>query len=185
MSKQQLTQKNIRSLFDYDYDTGILRWKIAISKKIKAGDEAGWLTPRGYREVRIHGRNYKAHRIIWCYVYGYFPEYGIDHKNRIKDHNWLYNLREATPQCNARNTGNFKHNTSGIKGVCWDKRRNKWRSEIYLNKKSYSLGSYRLFDNAVCARLAGEQCLNWPGCDESSPAHRYVQKNIVRPQAAK
>lgn len=32
--------------------------------------------------------------------------------------------------------------------------------------------------NAVCARLAGEQCLDWEGCDSNSPAYKYVKENI-------
>jgi hypothetical protein len=32
------------------------------------------------------------------------------------------------------------------------------------------------FDEAVCTRLAGEQCLNYDSCDTNSTAYQYVQQ---------
>lgn len=34
------------------------------------------------------------------------------------------------------------------------------------------------FDEAVCYRLAAEQCLNWSGCYDNSSACKYVKENI-------
>ena len=34
-------------------------------------------------------------------------------------------------------------------------------------------------DDAVCARLAAEQCLNWEGCDSNSSAYQFVKKYIL------
>ncbi|MDP8268225.1 MAG: hypothetical protein P9L97_05800 [Candidatus Tenebribacter davisii] len=44
--------------------------------------------------------------------------------------------------------------------------------------KVKSLGQYREFGNAVCARLAGEQCVDWDKSDLNSPAHKWVKENI-------
>lgn len=174
----ELTQEESKKLFNYNQNTGKLFWKKDVSKKVKKGDEAGSVNSCGYCQIRIKEKNYKAHRIIWLHVHGYFPENPLDHINRDRLDNRIENLREVSQQCNLRNTGNFKHNTSGIKGVHFYKRVGKWCAKIMINRKSKSLGSYHDFDNAVCARLAGEQCVNWPGCDSSSPAFKYVQKML-------
>ena len=47
-----------------------------------------------------------------------------------------------------------------------------------VNQKIKNLGGYKNFDEAVCHRLAAEQCLVWDGCDNSSTAYQYVQKML-------
>lgn len=71
---------------------------------------------------------------------------------RIGDHrepsmtldNRRSNLRIATPSQNGQNTRIGIDNTSGVKGVHWCKFTNRWRAQIRLNKKTISLGSYKL-----------------------------------------
>lgn len=99
---------------------------------------------------------YYAHRLAWFYYYGYWPENKIDHRDQIKHHNWILNLREASDQCNQRNTGNRKDNKSGVKGVTWSNANNKWKVEIRINNKGKFLGYFVNFVEAVCTRLAAE-----------------------------
>ena len=178
LKKQKLTQKRLKELLDYDPKTGDFIWKVRTTNSIEIGDIAGSFS-HGYIQIGIYGVLYLAHRIAWLYEYGYFPENGLDHKDRIRHHNWIDNLREASQQCNLRNTGNRKNNTSGVKGVCWDKDRNKWVARIVVNGKQSNLGGYKDFNNAVCARLAAEQCLGWSVCDSSSSAFKFVRTNQV------
>jgi hypothetical protein len=89
----------------------------------------------------------------------------------------IKNLREVSRQCNARNTGNWITNTSGVKGVCWHKPTNKWMAYITINGKNKNLGIYKNFDNAAKARYKSEKELNWPDCDSSSPAYLYLKEN--------
>lgn len=171
-----INQKQIRELFLYNQHTGILRWrkKYGTAKK---GDEAGYIQKDGYGYVGINKKKYFTHRIIWCGVYGYFPENDIDHIDRIRHHNWLSNLREVSKQCNSRNTGNFKNNTSGVKGVHLVKETNKWKAVITLNNKKKYLGIYDQFHDAVIARYKAEEELNWNSCDQESPACKYLREN--------
>ena len=48
-------------------------------------------------------------------------------------------------------------NTSGCRGVYWDKNSGKWRARLRLKGKTYNFGSYTNFDDAVKARKAAEQ----------------------------
>ncbi len=177
--KSELTQKKLKELLHYDPETGIFTWKVRAANRIRSGDVSGHKNKKSYIVIGIDGKSYKAHRLAWLYVYGYFPKNDTDHIDRIKHHNWIKNLRDASRACNLRNCGNRKNNTSGIKGVCWDKKMEKWMARIAINGKDKHLGRYKDFDDAVCARLAGEQYLNWSNCDSSSPAFEYVKKNIL------
>ena len=176
--KQKFTQAKLKKLLHYDSETGFFTWKISIGK-IKKDSLVNCKDLNGYVKIGINKKGYLAHRLAWLYVYGYFPEHDIDHVDRNPMNNRIKNLREISHTCNIRNTGNYSHNTSGVKGVGWVKRTKKYRAEIMVKGKSYHLGYYKSFDNAICARLAAEQCFDWDGCDSSSPAYQYVRKQVV------
>jgi hypothetical protein len=176
---KKLTQAKLKELFHYDPETGIFRWKIN-TEKYQIGEIAGYIGSHGYLVIGFNKKQYLNHRLAWLYVHGYFPENDLDHTDKNPLNNKINNLREVSRSCNMRNTGNKKNNTSGIKGVSWDKRGKQWEVKIWINKKGKYLGYYKNFDDAVCARLAGEQCLNWEGCDTCSPAYQYVQKMLKR-----
>lgn len=169
----------MKSILDYDPISGLFTWKVSPTASVNIGDIAGSINGKGYIVIRINNNGYLAHRLAWFYVHGYFPEYEVDHNNRIKHDNRLENLKEATRSCNQRNIGLASNNKSGVKGVSFDKRAHQWRSDIVVNTKLHYLGRYNDFNDAVCARLAAEQCLDWPGCDSNSPAFQYVKKNIL------
>lgn len=172
-----ISAKELKELLHYDSDTGIFTWKVSNGNRINIGDVSGSISKiDGYIRIKINGKMYLAHRLAWLYEYGYFPENDLDHKDRIKHHNWIKNLRETSDVCNQRNTGNPKNNTSGVKGICWAEQNNKWKAQIVIDRKTKGLGYYSDFLEAVCHRLAAEQCVNWEGCDSSSPAYQYVNK---------
>ena len=171
-----LAHKRARELFDYRHD-GSLIWKISKGTK-RIGSVAGTFNQTVYSDVKIDGKQYKAHRLIWLWHHGYMPEGDLDHINRVKSDNRIENLREVSRSCNMRNRGNYKTNKSGVKGVYTCKGLgNVWVSHIAVNGKLYKLGYFKCFDEAVLTRLAAEQCLNWDGCDSSSPAYMYAVNN--------
>lgn len=49
------------------------------------------------------------------------------------------------------------HNTTGVKGVCWCKNANKWKSYIGVKGKTHILGYFHEFEEAVKARKDFEQ----------------------------
>lgn len=50
-----------------------------------------------------------------------------------------------------------KNNTSGRKGVCFDKHSGKWKSYIRIKKKLYHLGLFETIDDAIKAREEKER----------------------------
>ena len=50
-----------------------------------------------------------------------------------------------------------KNNTSGFKGVYWNKEKGKWGAQITFRRKNYNLGRYDNIEDAVAARKAAEE----------------------------
>jgi len=109
---------------------------------------------------------------------GFLPKnIDIDHKNKCKTDNRWVNLRLISRQCNIRNCKVGVNNTSGVTGVSWDGRLNKWTSQIHLNLKKHHLGCSNDFNEAVLLRLAAEECLDWNLCNSNSSAYLYAKKH--------
>ncbi len=50
-----------------------------------------------------------------------------------------------------------KNNTSGVRGVHYDKKRNEWVAQIMFQRKAHSLGRYKTKKEAIKARIEGEE----------------------------
>lgn len=138
-------------IFAYDPDTGELRYREKRGR-MNRGDLAGSVDAEGYRKVTIKGKNYPAHRLIWCMMYGEWPRM-LDHANRERDDNRLVNLRLCTEIQNAANAKAPTTNTSGYRGVYYEPERNKWRVRIrYVEngqRKRLDLGRYDTAEEAA------------------------------------
>lgn len=133
------SQERLKELFNYNEETGDLIWKVKPSKRTKAGDIAG--SKEEYIKIRIEGKAYRAHRLIWRYMTGEDPgELEIDHKDENKYNNAFINLRKATNGQQQGNRSVRKDNKVRLKGVC--KVRNKYRAQIRCNGKHMHLGYY-------------------------------------------
>jgi len=49
-----------------------------------------------------------------------------------------------------------KDNTSGVVGVCWDKRARKWQASITLDGRTKGIGNFKSKADAIAARKAAE-----------------------------
>ena len=148
---------NWNEIFDYESETGKLRWKIKPCTKVRCGDIAGCHS-RGYLVVRYKKVLYLAHRVIYRMVYGEIPVgMEIDHKNRVRDDNRIENLRLATRSENVRNSTIRSSNTSGFIGVSWCKKMRKWVASLKLSNRKIYLGFFVSKSEAIAARLTGEK----------------------------
>lgn len=75
----------------------------------------------------------------------------VDHIDRNPLNNQRNNLRLADRSQQRANQSISKSNTSGVKGVIFDKSRNKYRAEVCMYGKRYYLGR---FDNIIEAANA-------------------------------
>ncbi len=172
-----LTSEFLHKILAYEPSTGVFTWLIrtselfggvrpshtcAIWNSKYAGKVAGCPNAYGYIEICINNERYLAHRLAWLYMTGEQPPPFIDHENTLEGDNRWTNLREATFAENKRNCGQRANNTSGFKGVSFDKIKRKWLAAIMMDRKSHFLGRFptpELAHAAYCEaskRLHGE-----------------------------
>lgn len=144
-----LTAEYVRSILDYNPETGIFRWKYRsnICKTWNTnyhGKIAGRSRPNnfGYLQIGINGKTYLNHRLAWIWMTGEWPKEDIDHKDLNKINNKWDNLREATPSQNHINK--IPKNAAQFRGVLKiiNKHSIKYRAYIRINGIKVHLGLY-------------------------------------------
>lgn len=114
-----------------------------------------WTTYRGGCKNKPH---FYVHNTRVGYLHRFIlgapPQFLVDHWNCDARDNRRENLRLATKAENNQNTRTRSDNTSGYKGVCFDKASGRWEANVKLkgkNKKVGRFASAELADAAVCA----------------------------------
>ena len=105
----------------------------------------------GYREIMIDGLRYPASHLAYVVTTGRWPRHLVDHINGDRADNRFANLREATLAENARNSAKPANNTSGLKGVTWKRRNQRWCAQVSVDNRKIHLG---LFDTPEAAYAA-------------------------------
>ena len=152
---------DIRDLIDYNPETGVLTAKVNFSGR-QAGSVIGSQTWQGYYAFSLFGKKCFAHRLAWLLHYGEWPSQPIDHINGIKTDNSIINLRLCSLSQNQFNKPTQKNNTTGVKGVYWNKRDKRYVASVQFNGKKYSAGHHKDIESAKEAvmklreKLAGE-----------------------------
>jgi hypothetical protein len=124
-----------------------------------AGREAlGHVDAFGYKIGAIHGRYYKAHRIIWKLLHGTDPSDQIDHVNGGRADNRAANLRDVSQSGNQRNAGARQDNKSGHAGIHIRK-----TGQITAYVCGKYLGVFQTVDDAIAARRMAEEALGFLG----------------------
>jgi hypothetical protein len=150
----------LSDFLSYDAETGLITWKVNRGR-VKAGAVAGYHHKGdNYFYIKIRPNRYPAHRIAWYLYYGRWPENVIDHINGDGSDNRLCNLREATMSQNSHNMRLNRNNTSGFKGVSYDKLNRKWMAHARLDGKFINLGRYHTPEEADEAARAGRERLH-------------------------
>lgn len=156
----ELTQEIVRELLDYDSETGILTWKERdvkwfndslkrTAKHVAAtwntrysNKEAAYIKGEGYYEIKVLGKGYKAHRIIWLWMTGSFPKEHIDHINHNRSDNRWINLRSVSLLDNMRNKKRQFNNKTGMSGVFYKESTKRYHVYFRIKGKHTFLGSF-------------------------------------------
>lgn len=144
-----LTYEEANELYNYDPETGIMTRKdnrhLVISE-----------CPRGYCSFRLKEHKYLVHRMAHLLMTGEWPREQMDHEDRDPSNNKWKNIRDVSASVNQHNTGISSNNTSGCKGVSWDKKNSKYRSSIIVKGKTHNLGRFPDIEDAIMARKQAE-----------------------------
>jgi uncharacterized protein YeaC (DUF1315 family) len=163
MSESLLDAKELIKLIDFDGQNYIWRER-EINPTYNISKQRAWNTRyankpilmhkcrKGYLWVNTKNTGYLAHRLIWAFHNGEWPDGCIDHINGDRSDNSMVNLRVVTHSENNKNAAMRKDNTSGHTGVSWSKPQNKWLAQIKVNRKSIGLGFFDNKQDAISAR---------------------------------
>jgi len=166
----ELTFADLWEILNYDFETGKLFWRYRERSKCKTN--AAWMSFNNrfankeaftfshpinkYKTGYVLNKSHKAHHIIWCMCYNYWPIKQIDHIDGDRTNNRLTNLREVTHEENMKNKTNYSSSKSGVHGVTFNRVHQKWWVRANINNKRMHLGYYDDFDEAVRVRKAAE-----------------------------
>ena len=90
----------------------------------------------GYPHARVDGRTQRLHRCIIQQMGLQVPKgMVVDHIDRNPLNNTRQNLRITNHTQNIFNSGPNRANTSGVKGVTWNKRSGKWVVQLRIHGK--------------------------------------------------
>lgn len=127
--------------------------------------------PYAVREVSVNGERHTEHlhRVILERILGrpLLKKELVDHVNGLGTDNRRSNLRLCSQHENMRNTAIRSDNTSGYKGVSWNREKKKWNAYVNTFGKRYRLGYFSTLQEAVQARRAKAQELHGSFARES------------------
>lgn len=151
-----LTIERLKEVLHYDAELGAFTWRHGYRWR-KEGEIAGKIHPTlKYRLICIDSKQYPASKLAWFYVHEVWPR-EVDHIDGERANDRIVNLLEVSRSQNCWNSAIRSHNTSGRKGVYFDKQRGKWLAYIRKYGKMYSLGRYASFEEACRVRAAAEK----------------------------
>lgn len=145
--KCKLSADFVKSILRYDRESGEFVW-IKGRGSAKTGSVAGSPDTDGYTSIGICGARYLAHRLAWLVEYGVWPEESIDHIDCVKTNNSIRNLRLADQSQNRCNVKLQRVNSTGFKGVHFNKNAKKFRSIIKARGATRFLGYFDTAEQA-------------------------------------
>jgi hypothetical protein len=116
------------------------------------GEPFGYMKDNGYILMTVRGTRFLAHRLVWFWFYGEWPEEELDHINQNKLDNRIENLRYGGKGINSKNTKQYNTNTSGCANVYWYTNWKKWVVRFGVNGYDKLIGAFDTFEEAVVCR---------------------------------
>jgi hypothetical protein len=154
-----LTAQRLRELLHYDPATGIFTWRIGRRSALKAG----CFRSDGYLYITVDGRQRLSHRLAWLWMTSDWPSGTIDHIDGNPSNNRFENLRDVTIAENIQNRRKARVDSkTGVLGVSFDKRRNKFRAAIKFEGRRLYLGQFVTAESAHAAYVEAKRRLH-PG----------------------
>jgi len=116
---------------------------------------------KGYIYFSLFDHNFLGHRVAWKIHHNEEPPEVIDHIDGDGINNKIVNLRDGTGGVNERNAKMNSNNKTGVNGVNWDKKKEKYKVTIANRGKNIHLGMYNCLAECVIARKVAEKILGY------------------------
>src|SRR6201996_5004855 len=147
----------LNRVFRYDANADELYWRIVpeVPARVRGKRALTAKSGSGYLFGSFRGQHMQRHRVIWKLATGLEP-LEIDHIDGDRTNNRVSNLRSVTHVENCRARGRYATNTSGITGVSWNARENKWLAYIHVDGRMKNLGLFGSKEAAATARAIAE-----------------------------
>lgn len=127
---------------------GVLYRRTSRGGKPKQG-KVGTLRTDGYWMVGVDRVIYPLHRLIYAMHHNRWPSLLVDHIDGNPGNNSPTNLREVSIQQNQWNLKRNSRNTSGYKGVSWNKSLRKWEAYLRFDGRRQRLGQFHELQEAA------------------------------------
>lgn len=151
---ESLTAERLRELMRYDPETGIFTNRVTRGSRAQKGAVAGSPDSDGYLQIRIAGKNRKAHRLAVLYMTGRWPDELVDHWDGCTANNRWKNIRCATPAVNSQNMRRARSDSkTKLLGASFDAKRNKYLAQILIGGVKKNLGRFETAELAHAAYL--------------------------------
>lgn len=165
--KYEIPLEYFQSRLLYGRHSGDLIWRDGQRKGKQVGCVVENKAGNQYRFMSIGYKgksyNFMVHQVIWFLCVEQWVD-ELDHIDGNGLNNKLLNLRPVTRSVNNMNHRKQKNNTSGLSGVSWTARLDKFRAYgMNGNKKQICLGCYSSLFDAACARKSWELGLGFTG----------------------
>lgn len=127
-----------------------------------------WKVRNGYPMCQLGPKGKQKRIMMHHYIFPWAIM--LDHIDGNKLNNQKDNLRAADKSLNGMNRGKPRNNTSGYKGVSWNKRDKYYETYITLNQIRYRLGYFKCKHEA--AKAYNKAALKYHG--------KFARLNIIK-----
>ncbi len=159
----EISFNEVEKLFVYRQTDGSLIRRISIGGEFAGAIAGTEHKSRGGITVKVRGRRYWAHRVVWLLNTGHWPVHEIDHINGDKKDNRMSNLRCATRQLNAENMRKpSKRNKVGLLGVS-PAGKYHFKAQIGVSGRQIYLGRFKSKEEAHAAYVSAKRIYH-KGC---------------------
>jgi len=140
----RLTFEEARTWFRYK--DGKIYWLKSPYRNIIIGTEAGYIrktkySPNSYRVITLKRKIYLTGQIIFLLIHGYLPKYLLFIDGNTLNTS-IENMTAGSDSMKMYRNLKKKKTHLNLKGITYISDRNKYRTYIQVNNKTYNLGSY-------------------------------------------
>ncbi len=144
-------EDKLREVLDYDPVAGTLVWKVDVGKRIKRGQNVGNLAGNSRLYLQVDGERFLAHRVVWFLFHGRWPIENLSAKDEDYTNLKIDNFVELSALETAQKGGGKSPGVSGVRGVAWDKGRQRWTVKIVHGYDQIYIGRYADLEEAKTA----------------------------------